>query len=222
MKKKSIIDWNNFREVGEYHKNYRVENKNKIRKYREENKDKMNRYYKENKDKIRENHKRYCIKNKEKIAKHKKKRYEENKEKIKLYFKSHNIINKEKFREYSKRRYANSPQRKIYEEKKKLKEKEVTATKKYIKRVWGKETPMRNLSYMEIKFLGEELGINVFGRKNFNLVYDSHGKKRLKYYLRICWKCNKNHKVPVNEKRPRPKGPSVCSICKKIKIFTTL
>lgn len=94
----------------------------------------------------------------------------------------------------------------------KLKEKEIEDTKKYINEVWGKETPIRDLTYKEIKKLGEELGMNIFNTKSFNDAY-AKGQKRLKNYTRVCKYCDKYYDIKVR-KKSRPRGPGVCLICK--------
>ena len=84
-------------------KEYREDNKEKIKEkakeYRENNKEKIKEYYEDNKEKIKEKAKEYRENNKEKIRESKKKYRENNKEKIKEYREN----NKEKIQEYRKR-----------------------------------------------------------------------------------------------------------------------
>ena len=78
-----------------------------------------------------------------------------------------------------------------------------------VEKVWGKLTPMRKLNYKEIRKLGDELGINIFGRKNFHFKYP-YGQKHLEFYTRLCIRCNKYYKIKRDEKKNRPKGSGVC------------
>lgn len=109
------------------------------------------------------------------------------------------------------KKYLNNSWEQFYE----IESKEVAKTKDYIKKVWGEPTPLKGFSYRELRVLGEELGVDISHRKNFNLIHNTHGQKRLKYYSRSCRKCKKDYKIPVDEKKSRPKGPSVCPECKK-------
>lgn len=65
------------------------------KEYREDNKEKIKEYYEDNKERMKERMKEYYEDNKEKINKRKKEYYEENKEKIKEYRED----NKEKIKE---------------------------------------------------------------------------------------------------------------------------
>ena len=84
----------------EYKKQYRKENKDKIksekRKYYQKNKDFINKktlnYYYNNINKLKEKHKKYL---------------ESNQYKIKIYKKEYKIHNKEKINEYNRNKYAN-------------------------------------------------------------------------------------------------------------------
>ena len=102
--------------IKEQSKQYREQNKDKIREYREQNKDKIKeqkkQYYEQNKDKIRE----YYEQNKDKIKEQSKQYREQNKDKIREYREQ----NKDKKREYNRQYY----QRKKLE--KQLKEVETT------------------------------------------------------------------------------------------------
>ena len=74
----------------EYHKNYREQNKDKIKEsnkhYRENNtdtiKEQSKQYYEEHRDKIAEYKKQYSEKNQQKLTEYKKQYYEENKQKM--------------------------------------------------------------------------------------------------------------------------------------------
>ena len=83
----------------EYQRQYRIENKDKIKLYSIENKDKIKQYY--NKDKIKQYYKQYYNENKDKIKQSKKQYYEENKDKIKQYYDQ----NKDKIKQYNKQYY---------------------------------------------------------------------------------------------------------------------
>ena len=77
-------------------KEYRIDNKEKIKEHNKE-------YYIDNKEKIKEHNKEYRIDNKEKI-----KEYQQlNKEKLKEYDKEYQQLNKEKIKEYQKKYYQN-------------------------------------------------------------------------------------------------------------------
>jgi hypothetical protein len=77
----------------EYHKNYREENKERIKKWFEENKNKLaeksKEYREKNKDKLIEKQKQYYIKNKDKLIEKQKQYYIENKDKILEYNKNY-------------------------------------------------------------------------------------------------------------------------------------
>ena len=102
----------------EYHRKYRIENKERIaerdRKYRAENKGKIaerdRKYYAANKEKIAERKRKYRAENKEKIAEYRRKYYAENKEKIAERDRRYRAANKEKIaerdRKYQKELYA--------------------------------------------------------------------------------------------------------------------
>jgi len=117
------IDWKDPVQVREYHREYRINNKEKRREYYLNNKEKRREYYQNNKEKIRESNREYCLNNKEKIREinreyrinNKEKRREyclNNKEKIREINREYRINNKEKLREYylnnkEKRRESN-------------------------------------------------------------------------------------------------------------------
>lgn len=94
----------------------------------------------------------------------------------------------------------------------KLKEKEIKAAKKYIKKVWGADIEMKEMSYKEVKRIGGELGMNVFNVKSFNDEYIK-SQKRLKNYTRVCKYCGECYDIKIR-KKSRPKGPGVCPTCK--------
>jgi len=107
-------------------KEYREENKGKIKEFYENNKDKIAKqtkkysdnnkdkiaeqrkeYRENNKDKIAEQRKEFYENNKGKIAEHKKKHYENNRDKIKEYQKIYRENNRDKIKEYQKKNQAN-------------------------------------------------------------------------------------------------------------------
>ena len=94
------------------HKQYREQNKDKIReqkkKYREQNKDKIKQYREQNKDKI----KQYREQNKQQIRKQQKQYYEENKDKFKEYYEQ----NKEQIREYQRQYYKRKKEENQFKE----------------------------------------------------------------------------------------------------------
>ena len=71
--------------INEYQKEYRDDNKDKIKEYRDNNKDKIKEYFETNKDKYKELHKEYYETNKDKIKQIQKEYRETNKDKIKEY-----------------------------------------------------------------------------------------------------------------------------------------
>tara|TARA_R110000868_G_scaffold120367_1_gene319454 strand:+ start:852 stop:1487 length:636 start_codon:yes stop_codon:yes gene_type:complete len=77
---------------GRTEKEYREDNKDKIKEYQKE-------YYEDNKDKLNEQKKEYREDNKDKIKEYQKKHYEDNKDKIKDKHKEYNEDNKEKIKE---------------------------------------------------------------------------------------------------------------------------
>ena len=89
-------------------KEYRENNKDKIKEkkkeYYKKNKDKLKEKYKEryknNKDKIKEYYKEYYEENKDKLKEKYKERYKNNKDKIKEKKKEYHENNKDKFKEY--------------------------------------------------------------------------------------------------------------------------
>ena len=91
-------------------KEYREDNKEKIKEYEkewyEDNKEKIKQndkeWYENNKEKILEQHKEYYENHKEKILEHNKEYYENNKEKILEYQKEYKQNNKEKIKKYKK------------------------------------------------------------------------------------------------------------------------
>ena len=95
----------------------------------------------------------------------------------------------------------------------KLRAKEVAATKNYLKKIWGVDINLKEMSHKEIKKLGGELGMNVDNVKSFHSGYDNP-QRRLKSYTRICKYCKTYYDVEVKNKA-RPKGSGVCPTCKK-------
>ncbi len=89
--------------------------------------------------------------------------------------------------------------------------KDITDTKNYIKKIWGRETSIREISYQEMKKLGEELGMNIFNTKNF---YNRYKENRYKNYTRICKYCKKYYDGQVKIKS-HPRNLGVCPSCKK-------
>ena len=89
--------------IKQYREQYQEQNKDKIKEqskqYYEENKDKKKQYYEQNKDKIKEQSKQYYEQNKDK----KKQYYEQNKDKIKEQRKQYYEQNKDKIKEQSKK-----------------------------------------------------------------------------------------------------------------------
>ena len=87
----------------EYMKEYRKENKDKIKQYNkqynEENKDKRKQYIEDNKDKIKQYKKEYREDNKEYFKQYR----EDNKDKIKQYKKEYREDNKDKIKQYNKK-----------------------------------------------------------------------------------------------------------------------
>jgi len=76
---------------------------NRTRKqWREDNKEKIKQYYVDNKNDILERHKQYLKENKDKISKQTKEYYENNKERYKEYQKDYRENNKDKNKEYQK------------------------------------------------------------------------------------------------------------------------
>ncbi len=94
----------------------------------------------------------------------------------------------------------------------KLREKEVADTKNYLKKIWGVDIKLKEMSYQEIKKLGGELGMNVFNVKGFHVGYNNP-QRRFKSYTRICKYCKTYYDVEVKMKA-RPKGAGVCPNCK--------
>jgi hypothetical protein len=94
-------------------KEYRIDNKDKIKQYQKEydknNKDKkkeyMKEYQKDNKDKRKEYDKEYYIDNKDKKKQYSKQYYIDNKDKINEYQKQYQKDNKDKIKEYMKEYY---------------------------------------------------------------------------------------------------------------------
>jgi len=103
--------------AGRTPKEYRDDNKEKIKEYNKEyveaNKEKIKEYYKEyveaNKEKIKERQKEYVEANKEKIKEYYKEYVEANKEKINEYYKEYNkeyrAVNKNKINEQKNKKY---------------------------------------------------------------------------------------------------------------------
>lgn len=91
--------------------------------------------------------------------------------------------------------------------------KEIATTKKYIKKIWGRETIIRKISYQELKKLGGELGINVFNVKCFKDGL-SDRRKKFKDYIRVCKYCKKNYGIRIRRK-VHPRSLGVCLICRK-------
>ena len=90
-------------------------------------------------------------------------------------------------------------------------EKEIEETKQYIKKVWGKDIKLKEMSGMKVKELGYELGMNVFGRKNFQSY--CFRKKKSKIYMRVCRRCNLYHKIKRND-GTYPRAGILCPSCK--------
>jgi len=91
---------------GRTRKEYRLQNKEKIKKQRKE-------YELKNKDKIKEHRKEYELKNKEKIKERHKEYYLKNKEKILKKDKEYRVINKEKKHNY----YVKNKEKKLKKQK---------------------------------------------------------------------------------------------------------
>lgn len=89
--------------------------------------------------------------------------------------------------------------------------KEITTTKKYIKKVWGRETPLKKLNYQEIKKIGDELGMNIFNVKSFQ---DRYKKNKFKSYTRVCKYCKEYYDGQAKIKS-HTRNLGVCPSCKK-------
>lgn len=97
----------------EYDKQYREDNKEKLRErqkeYYEQNKDKIleqcKQYYEQNKDKLNEQCKQYYEQNKSKIIEQRKQYYEQNKDKKKEYDKQYREQNRDKRKQQWKQYY---------------------------------------------------------------------------------------------------------------------
>lgn len=74
------------------------------RQYRLENKDRIKKYYEENKEALVEYSRKYREENRGRIKKHKRKYCEKNKERMKKYNRKHREENKEYYRSYMQRR----------------------------------------------------------------------------------------------------------------------
>ena len=95
-------------------KYYRLTNPNYIEKdkqYRENNKDKIKQYYQDNRDERLEYQKHYYQDNKDKILEDKKQYYEDNKDRIAEYNKQYYEDNKDKRLEYAKQYYEDNKDR---------------------------------------------------------------------------------------------------------------
>lgn len=89
-------------------------------------------------------------------------------------------------------------------------EEEIKKTKKYIKKIWGNNIKLKEMSCREMRELGYKLGMNVFNTRKFKSQY----YKKNKIYMRVCRRCNKYHKIKrSNGTRPRP--GLLCLNCKK-------
>jgi hypothetical protein len=93
-KLKSINKNNPFHIKWLYHKDYRNQNRDKMRLYYEENKDKLNDYQRS-----------YYYANTDRIANYQKDYYNNNKTKILNYYKDYYANNKEKLKQYAKEYY---------------------------------------------------------------------------------------------------------------------
>ena len=69
--------------AGRTEKEWKIENKEKIKEYREQNKDKMKEYQKQNEDRIKEYQKKYREQNKDKMKEYNKQYYQQKKYKLK-------------------------------------------------------------------------------------------------------------------------------------------
>ena len=95
---------------GRTDKEYREDNKEKLKEYnkeyREQNKEKLKEYFEQNREKIKEYRKEYREQNREKIKEYRKEYYEQNREKIneknKEYKKEYREQNREKLKEQKK------------------------------------------------------------------------------------------------------------------------
>ena len=100
-----------FKKEGEHMKNIDCVNKciiGKTRKeYRLDNKEKIKKYKDTHKEQIKENYKEYYENNKDKFKEHNKEFYENNKDKMTEYYKK----NKEKIKEKSKEYYENNKEK---------------------------------------------------------------------------------------------------------------
>ena len=117
------------------------------------------------------------------------------------------VMDKKRKREYDLERNL---QRKIKnQEDREIIKKEIIETKSYLKKVWGAPTPPGKYNYKQIKKLGDELGINVYGVKLFG-----QPEKKLRVYFRECVGCNKKYKI---ERRTgiKPRAGFLCDDCRK-------
>lgn len=122
------------------------------------------------------------------------------------------MMDEKKRKEYYRERYMRNKGNTIQQEREVIK-KEIVDSKNYIKKIWGEETPLKELNYKELRKLGEELGMNIFNVKNFNDRYIK-GQKRFKKYTRVCKYCKKYYDIEI-ERKVRPKGSGVCPACKE-------
>lgn len=91
-------------------------------------------------------------------------------------------------------------------------EKEIERNRKYVKKVWGKDIKLKKMSGKEIKKLGDELGMNVFYRKNFKSQYFRNKKNKI--YMRVCRRCNLYHKITRSD-GTYPRAGHLCLNCQK-------
>lgn len=126
----------------EYHKNYYINNINKIKKYRIENKDKIRKY-------MKDYLKSYYIENKERIKKQHRKYYEKNLKKTLVDCKIYRMNNDEQIKKAYKRwREANPEKVRIANNK------------------WKKERRKIDLKYNLTKKISETIRMSLKGNKN--------------------------------------------------------
>ena len=113
-------------------------------------------------------------------------------------------------KKYFKERYMKRKGNAIKKERDAIK-KEVAETKNYIKKIWGRKTYLRKLSYQEMKKLGDELDMNIFNVKGFK---NRHKENQFKNYTRVCKYCEKYYDGQVKV-RSHPRNLGVCPNCKK-------
>lgn len=96
---------------GRDRKQYKQDNKEKIKKYYEDNKEKIKQWYLDNKEQLQEYYKQYYQDHKQQKKEYHKKWYEDNKEKIREKAKQYRQDNKEKIQERHKQYYESNKEK---------------------------------------------------------------------------------------------------------------